>query len=348
MDKTEMAKELAEDLGMHYIANPTHEDWYVTGYGTDLRDYKEYLMPRNLPYDDKDFIRDPTGPVEGSADRYLLRMWYMKYVNYCKALRHIFNTGQGVITESNPWSDYVGWEAAYNAGWIARTSRKEYYLQRDLSMWPHKILRPNLVIYLDAPVDIVRRNIKARNNEWDKNSPVWANTQYLNDMYNQMKREYLKNARQHSLVLVYDWSEKGDVEVVVEDIERLNFDIYEEFDDQQTDWRLPTEDHYASVRWRYSSRGGISWLYNQFNTDYFECEHLIKTPEENENMKHVSYWMPGERYSFGYNRDMGDSLGKILFNFSDYESMGKNSPWIKDYTRPEGVPDLKPLPSPSA
>ena len=38
----------------------------------------------------------------------------------------------------------------------------------------------------------VQKNIQARGNEWDKNSPVWTNKQFLSDIYNEMKRNYLK------------------------------------------------------------------------------------------------------------------------------------------------------------
>jgi hypothetical protein len=42
-------------------------------------------------------------------------------------------------------------------------------------------------------------------------------------------------------VLMYDWSEGGDTEVVVEDIERLNMDYWDKYDKQQKDWRMHTE-----------------------------------------------------------------------------------------------------------
>ena len=59
----------------------------------------------------------------------------------------------------------------------------------------HHILRPNLIVYLDASVDAVMEKIKARGNEWDKNSPVFGNAAYLNDIYTTMKKEYLAEAR---------------------------------------------------------------------------------------------------------------------------------------------------------
>ena len=42
-------------------------------------------------------------------------------------------------------------------------------------------------------------------------------------------------------VLMYDWSEGGDTEVVVEDIERLNMDFFDKYDKQQQDWRMLKE-----------------------------------------------------------------------------------------------------------
>ena len=32
----------------------------------------------------------------------------------------------------------------------------------------HRLLRPHVLVYLDAPADTVMKNIKARGNPWDK------------------------------------------------------------------------------------------------------------------------------------------------------------------------------------
>ncbi len=55
-----------------------------------------------------------------------------------------------------------------------------------------ELLRPNVILYLDAPVDVVQRNIQAKGDELDKNSPVWKNTRYLNDIYNEYRKNFLK------------------------------------------------------------------------------------------------------------------------------------------------------------
>ena len=113
---------------------------------------------------------------------------------------------------------------------------------RNLTM--DAILRPNLIIYLDAPTDVVQSKIRARSkttHPWEANSPVWENTEYLEELYQKMmKKQYLPAAAESSYVLQYDWSEGGDVEVVVEDIERLQMDYHDKYDKQQKDWRLET------------------------------------------------------------------------------------------------------------
>ena len=47
-------------------------------------------------------------------------------------------------------------------------------------------------------------------------------------------------------MLVYDWSDGGDTEVVVEDIERLNMDYFDKYDKQQKDWRMHNEVNMSS------------------------------------------------------------------------------------------------------
>ena len=90
-----------------------------------------------------------------------------------------------------------------------------------------QILRPNLIIHLDAPTDVIQSKIRERSkttHPWEANSPVWENTDYVEHLYGQlMKMQYLKTASESSEVLSYDWSEGGDVEVVVEVIISLNF-----------------------------------------------------------------------------------------------------------------------------
>lgn len=38
-------------------------------------------------------------------------------------------------------------------------------------------------------------------------------------------------------MLVYDWTKTGDSEIVVEDVERLDFEKYGVYDEKMKDWR---------------------------------------------------------------------------------------------------------------
>ena len=75
-------------------------------------------------FSSRDFVRNPLGGTPGCADRYLHQQFQMKYFNHMKAIRHILNTGQGVVMEKSPFSDYVYWDAAYRQGWVAPECKK--------------------------------------------------------------------------------------------------------------------------------------------------------------------------------------------------------------------------------
>lgn len=49
---------------------------------------------------------------------------------------------------------------------------------------------------------------------------------------------------------MYDWSEGGEAEIVVEDIENLNMDDIPRYDTQQKDWRLHNEEFAAHNRYK--------------------------------------------------------------------------------------------------
>lgn len=50
-----------------------------------------------------------------------------------------------------------------------------------------------------------------------------------------------------SELLVYDWSEGGDAELIVEDLERLDMN-YDESDPKLKDWYHTREQYWADVR----------------------------------------------------------------------------------------------------
>ena len=56
------------------------------------------------------------------------------------------------------FANHLMFDACYNAGWIDRSTRTYMYNTKQHNMG--YLLRPNLIIYLDAPVDVVSRPLK--------------------------------------------------------------------------------------------------------------------------------------------------------------------------------------------
>jgi len=345
--KTELAKQLAEEFGMKYMPFPRMSDYYINYWGDDLNDYAVYINDAFKPYDERDFSRNPTGPVEGAGDKYHLLVWMEKFRNYVYALKHLYNTGQGVVVEGDPWSDYAHLDAALNQRWIDRTTQKA--IKTCYRQGLHFLLRPHVVLYLDAPVETVMKNIKERNNPWDKDSPVWTNKRYLNDIYNEKKRRYLMETQRHSHVLVYDWTNKGDVDVIVDDIEHLECDWTDEYDDLMRDWTVNrSEKRSMLMRELYCNR-----LYRQNmlfammdNEDFFETPQLFYDPHDFNQLLDVLKNIRSERYAPGYNVHMGDSNFKLMFTKLDSWDAIENLPEFCKHPRSQrnyfntGVQDL--------
>ena len=95
--KTALAKELADQFEMKYIGPVSHEDIYIGPYNTDYRKWNDLYPDWFKCFDDKDFIRNPTGHYEGTVDRYFNRIYKMKWANQLRAQQHILNTGQGTM-----------------------------------------------------------------------------------------------------------------------------------------------------------------------------------------------------------------------------------------------------------
>jgi len=316
--KTAFAQELAENLGMKYFPHVSMDDVYINSYGDDLRNYNHLLTQFNQTWDEKDFARDPMGGHDGAIDRLHAKIYYLKFNQYLAALRHLMNTGQGCVLERTAYTDYAYFNAAYNQGWIHRSTRAFYESMLSGSLF--ELLRPNLIIYLDASVDTVQKKIAARGNEWDKNSPVYGNASYLNDIYNTIKKDYLSKEKLSSQILVYDWSEPGEVESVVEDIEALNFDQYGRYEMQQRDWRWGLEEVAAGLRGKYSTAFHLNYMRtNCLNPNYYEGEKLFVSTPDTKNLEEVESLMKGGTYAAGYNIDEGDSMANIFFKWGTWD-----------------------------
>ncbi|KAK9711472.1 Deoxynucleoside kinase [Popillia japonica] len=215
-----------------------------------------------------------------------LLQYTVKYSQYIDALAHILSTGQGVVLDRCVYSDFVFAEAMCSKGYISREVRSLYYELRKNSIG--ELLRPHLVIYLDVPVNKCLENIQKRNISYEKNSPDISYSAEL---------------------LVYDWSHEGEVEVIVEDIERINFNRYDEQDPKFVDWRYSREEMFAYLRNKYSD--GKNFLMTYLNVPRFNIPELLIEAEDAKLALEIYDNAPGNEYAPGYNSSMGDT--SILF-----------------------------------
>lgn len=223
--KGALAKELAEDLEMLYMPSPTIGDTMVNSYGYNLRQLDPKLPESCQSYDETDFLKDPKKLHGTKAGRFQLTKFALRYERYIDALAHILNTGQGVVMDRSPYSDMAYIAAMAEQGIVSRNSKTccpipnallfmivrylvfNYYHQiRNNSLFA--IWRPHLVVYLDVPVDEVRRRIEARNRPNEKDS-LATSPAYLQTLENTYKKNYLKDIRylidfcDYYLVLIY-------------------------------------------------------------------------------------------------------------------------------------------------
>ncbi|CAH0561410.1 unnamed protein product [Brassicogethes aeneus] len=296
--KSKFAQELAKEMGMLYLPEANLDMYYINDYGFDLRTLDNEMPEGCKSFDVMDFMRNPQNMLTA---RMQLEIYEIKFSQYIDALAHILSTGQGVVLDRCVLSDYVFTEAMYSSGYLSKRARRKYYEYRDNTV--RELLRPHLVIYLDMPVKKVMENVQKRGISWEKNSPV-ITPKYLECMEKVYKQEYLKTISTHSELLVYDWSEQGEVEIIIEDIERIDFDNYDYQDPKMKDWDLAREEDWNVLRRLYADQK--EKLMSLFNIPCYEVPELMIEAEDADRYYQVLQSAPGMKYDKGYNVDQGD------------------------------------------
>ena len=119
------AQEIAEEYEMLYMPPvDMQRDMYTGPHGLDFKKYNELYPDWHKLMDEKEFFADPHSVAHGAADRMFYRKLYLKYRNQICAIRHILNTGQGVVMEGCLNSDPIYMNAAVNAGFLQGESKK--------------------------------------------------------------------------------------------------------------------------------------------------------------------------------------------------------------------------------
>ncbi|XP_067635437.1 NADH dehydrogenase [ubiquinone] 1 alpha subcomplex subunit 10, mitochondrial [Eurosta solidaginis] len=299
--KSKFAKELADELEMCYMPAVDMDLVYINSYGYDMRKLDPQLPELCRSYDATNFCREPTHPL---AAQFQIRMYMLKFEQYIDALQHVLSTGQGVVLDRCCYSDFVFAEAMLRNGFLSSGAHSVYHEIRQNTI--HELLKPHLVIYLDCHVDAVKQRIKARNLDHEVNSKVFTDA-YLKDIEMYYKQHFLKDISTHAEILIYDWWAGGDTEVVVEDIERIDFDQFEvdHHDKKMKDWRFPLESLWGEARIKYCNQKGV--MMNLFNVPRFDVPELVRSAEDGKVWRDVWFNAPGMQYRPGYNEDMGDT-----------------------------------------
>lgn len=150
--KTQFASALAEDLGMKHFPEANMDIHYIRPNGVDLR-----IFDKDIPEDTRTFdhVNFNCTPNHRLAGNFQIMMYNARYSQYIDALTHLFNTGQGVVLERSPYSDFVFLEAMYSQKFISKGVRSVYYELRSNTI--EELMRPHLVVYLDMPVNKVSK-----------------------------------------------------------------------------------------------------------------------------------------------------------------------------------------------
>lgn len=301
--KTQFAEQLANELGMHFVPEANMDTVHINSYGFDVRSLDKDLPQKLKSTDEKTFCTELRNPAI-----FQFEMFELRTSMYIDALAHVMNTGQGVVMVRSVFSDMVFAEAMAKTNYIRKQVLSGYHTIRN-ELLP-ELLRPHVQIYLDIPVPTVLKRIKARGHPWETSSTVLTHA-YLQAIEDAYKRKYLPQIEKHAVLFMYDWSEVGDVELVIEDLERIDFDKFTEYDTQTADWRFFKEQVLADYRRTYTNAGSKYELMNTFSIPLLDCPELYMSGEERDIYEFVVLESRGNKYRKGYNAEAGDT--GILF-----------------------------------
>lgn len=115
-------------------------------------------------------------------------------------------------------------------------------------------------------------------------------------MENIYKQQYLKDISVHAELLIYDWSAYGESEVVVEDIERMDFDQFEKDpqNKKMKDWRFYDENEACATRIKYTR--DKKDLMNYFNIPRYDVPELLRDGDS--SMKYREVWFNVNAFNF--------------------------------------------------
>uniref|UniRef100_A0A8D0KE66 NADH dehydrogenase [ubiquinone] 1 alpha subcomplex subunit 10, mitochondrial n=1 Tax=Salvator merianae TaxID=96440 RepID=A0A8D0KE66_SALMN len=280
--KGKLAQQIAQELGLRYFPEAdVHYLDKVTGDGT-LLDSK---FNGNCSLEE--FYNNPKDPQGNS---YRLQSWLFsnRLLQYGDAMEHLLSTGQGVVLERSPYSDFVFLEAMFKQGYIHKRCVEHYNTIKDLSLY--EFLPPHLVVYIDVPVSEILKRIHEKSTPYEKK----VSSAYLQSIEDAYKKSFLPQMSETCEILQYTASEAEKVERVIEDIQYLKFDKgpWLEQDDVSLHYlRVLAEDKLQVIL-----PTTLPFYIPEITVGGLEMDKLYYEYRD----------LPGRKYAPGYNADVGD------------------------------------------
>ncbi|XP_054471414.1 NADH dehydrogenase [ubiquinone] 1 alpha subcomplex subunit 10, mitochondrial [Anoplopoma fimbria] len=280
--KGALAQKLADKLGMLYMPEPD------TYYLDKMTGEKEPLpVDFNGMCSLEKFYAEPKA-ADGNSYRLQLWMYTMRVLQYADAIEHLLTTGQGVILERSPFSDFVFLEAMFKEGYIRKECVTHYYEIKGISIC--EFLPPHLAIYVDQPAEEVQKKLKQSGKSHLQNVPLT----YLKTIEDRYKKSFIPAIGKTSEVLAYDTTQAQDVERVAEDIDYLKF--------EKGPWLEQDDVSYHHMRMLVEDKQKVATL---THIPRFLPEIVIGAHDYDE--KYYAFKsLPGKKYAPGYNTDVGD------------------------------------------
>ncbi|XP_037510492.1 NADH dehydrogenase [ubiquinone] 1 alpha subcomplex subunit 10, mitochondrial [Rhipicephalus sanguineus] len=271
--KSALAKTIAEEFELKHVPEVCLDNFYVDDYGFDYRSVNNLLPESCRMFDMKQFYQDPHNIVVAKMQ---MLIYTLRFEQYVDALVHIMNTGQGVVLERSCYSDVVFASAMHKFGYISPKALKMYHKCRKYTLF--QLLKPHLVIYLDVPSDILLQRIRERNRPEEVNSKVLTKA-YLDEIESGYKKDYLRSIRKETELLMYDWSHFGDAEMVLDDIEHIDFEGYldDPYGPMMADWKKKPD---LWEWYRYRMTAEKDEVMGSIAMDLFEAPELATSGED--------------------------------------------------------------------
>lgn len=278
--KGAMAQQLADSLGMLHM--PEADTCYM-----DRMTGEKEPLPEdfNGMCSLERFYAEPRA-ADGNSYRLQLWMYTMRLLQYADAIEHLLTTGQGVVLERSPFSDFVFLDAMFNEGYIRRECVDHYNEIKGISLC--EFLEPHMVIYLDLPAQEVQKKLQ----QSGKNVPL----SYLKSIEQSYKDSFLPLMSEKTDVLAYDMTKALNVEMLVDDIKYPKF--------EGGPWAEQDDITYHQMRMLVEDKQRVAML---THIPKFLPEITIGAHDFDEKY-HAFRSLPGKKYSAGYNADVGDKL----------------------------------------